>query len=54
MKALYIMGLVTALASCKKEQTPAPTCPIKVYMRVESIGVDGVSTYSPIIVTNVK
>lgn len=54
MKVLYIIGLTLTLASCKKEETPTPTTSRKVFMRVESVGQDGASTYSPIIVTNIK
>lgn len=54
MKILYTFILLALLASCRQEEPVAPTTSKKVFMRVESVGSDGVSTYSPIIVTNIK
>ncbi len=54
MKALYIVFLVLALTSCKKEEVPTTQTSAKVYIRVESVDLDGVSTYSPIVVTNIN
>lgn len=54
MKLVYAIVLVFLLSSCKKEDTTTQPTSKKVFMRVESVSPDGISTYSPIIVTNVK
>lgn len=54
MKALIILVLVALLASCKKDNVSTAPATKEVFLRVEVVGEDGMSSYSPIIVTKIK
>ena len=55
MKKILFLFFVVALSSCKKETSIVEeTIPNKVYIRIETITVDGKLQYSPIYPVNMK
>lgn len=53
-KLLVVIIAIVSLNSCKKDDTQTPNYQGRVYVKIETVDVDGVKSYSDIKTINIK